>query len=163
MLSRLLGLYQEIKMYPEVLSLFLNQFLGTNSLFLRKKSGSDIVTADRRHPNRPPVVLQTARRAAVPACGVHARRRHDGPPGAALRHDLESSNGTFVNNQRIEPRRYVELLERDVLKFGFSTREYVILHEESHGDENLDDDVAVAPGEEEGLAAPEGASSTQPH
>ncbi|XP_077540743.1 smad nuclear-interacting protein 1 isoform X2 [Haemaphysalis longicornis] len=95
-----------------------------------------------------------------------AYTRDDGTTGRRVRPyviDLESSNGTFVNNQRIEPRRYVELLERDVLKFGFSTREYVILHEESHGDENLDDDVAVAPGEEEGLAAPEGASSTQPH
>jgi len=26
--------------------------------------------------------------------------------------DLESSNGTFVNNNKIEPRRYVELREK---------------------------------------------------
>ena len=26
--------------------------------------------------------------------------------------DLESSNGTFVNNNKIEPRRYVELKEK---------------------------------------------------
>ena len=29
--------------------------------------------------------------------------------------------------------RYYELKEKDVLKFGFSTREYVLLHERSEG------------------------------
>lgn len=54
--------------------------------------------------------------------------------------DLESSNGSFVNNQRIESKRYYELFEKDVIKFGFSTREYVLLHDLSHDDEE-DDDV----------------------
>ncbi|XP_045196073.2 smad nuclear-interacting protein 1-like [Mercenaria mercenaria] len=45
--------------------------------------------------------------------------------------DLESANGTFVNNKKIEPRRYVELIEKDVIKFGFSSREYVLLHDKS--------------------------------
>jgi len=45
--------------------------------------------------------------------------------------DLESSNGTFLNNQKLDPKRYYELRERDVVKFGFSTREYVLLHEKS--------------------------------
>ncbi|EDO38224.1 predicted protein, partial [Nematostella vectensis] len=45
--------------------------------------------------------------------------------------DLDSANGTFLNNQKVEPRRYYELKERDVLKFGFSSREYVLLHEKS--------------------------------
>lgn len=45
--------------------------------------------------------------------------------------DLDSANGTFLNNQKIEARRYYELQENDVLKFGFSTREYVLLHEDS--------------------------------
>lgn len=54
--------------------------------------------------------------------------------------DLESANGTFINNKKIEPRKYVELLEKDVIKFGFSSREYVLLHENSK-DEALDDDV----------------------
>lgn len=52
---------------------------------------------------------------------------------------LDSANGTFVNNKKIESRRYVELLERDVVKFGFSQREYVLLHENSK-DEGQDDD-----------------------
>lgn len=45
--------------------------------------------------------------------------------------DLGSGNGTFLNNKRIEPQRYYELKEKDVLKFGFSSREYVLLHESS--------------------------------
>lgn len=55
--------------------------------------------------------------------------------------DLESANGTFVNNKLIEARRYVQLIERDVIKFGFSTREYVLLHEQSQNDSDVDDDV----------------------
>ena len=43
--------------------------------------------------------------------------------------DLDSANGTFVNNQKIEAQRYVELFVKDVLKFGFSSREYVMLHD----------------------------------
>lgn len=50
--------------------------------------------------------------------------------------DLESANKTFVNKAPIEPRRYVELLEKDVIQFGFSTREYVLLHESSNDDEH---------------------------
>ena len=45
--------------------------------------------------------------------------------------DLNSANGTFVNNKKIEPQRYVELFEKDVIKFGFSSREYVLLHDKS--------------------------------
>lgn len=54
--------------------------------------------------------------------------------------DLESANGTFINNKKIEPKKYIELLEKDVIKFGFSSREYVLLHENSK-DEAQDDDV----------------------
>ncbi|KAL6267651.1 hypothetical protein P5V15_000725 [Pogonomyrmex californicus] len=56
--------------------------------------------------------------------------------------DLESANGTFVNNIKLEPRRYHELLEKDVIRFGFSTREYVLLHEHSK-DDSFDDDVPL--------------------
>jgi smad nuclear-interacting protein 1 len=72
-------------------------------------------------------------------------KREDGTVGKRVRPyviDLESSNVTYVNNVKIEPRTYVELLEKDVLKFGYSSREYVLLHEQSK-DEQLDDDVAV--------------------
>lgn len=69
--------------------------------------------------------------------------REDGSTGKRVRPyliDLESSNGTFVNNKKIDPKKYVELLEKDVIKFGFSSREYVLLHENSK-EEILDDDV----------------------
>lgn len=57
--------------------------------------------------------------------------------------DMESANGTFVNNQQIDAKKYVELLEKDVVKFGFSSREYVLLHENSK-DEEDDDDIDLA-------------------
>lgn len=41
--------------------------------------------------------------------------------------DLDSANGTKVNGERVENRRYVELRNKDVLGFGDSTREYVML------------------------------------
>jgi smad nuclear-interacting protein 1 len=47
--------------------------------------------------------------------------------------DLASSHGTFVNNKKIEPKTYVELLEKDVIKFGYSSWEYVLLREDSTG------------------------------
>jgi len=48
--------------------------------------------------------------------------------------DLGSANGTYLNNQRIESQRYYELKEKDMLKFGYSSREYVLLHEDSGDD-----------------------------
>ena len=41
--------------------------------------------------------------------------------------DLESTNGTYLNGERIDSARYVELRLKDVLKFGHSTREYVLI------------------------------------
>lgn len=41
--------------------------------------------------------------------------------------DLESANGTKVNGERIPEKRFVEVLSGDVLGFGDSTREYVIM------------------------------------
>lgn len=71
-------------------------------------------------------------------------KREDGTTGRRVRPyiiDLESSNGTFVNNQKVTPRCYVELVEKDVIKFGYSSREYVLLHEESKNDDDDYDDV----------------------
>lgn len=42
--------------------------------------------------------------------------------------DLESANGTLINGEQVAPARYVELRAGDVLRFGCSTREYVLLH-----------------------------------
>lgn len=41
--------------------------------------------------------------------------------------DLDSANGTRVNGEKVPERRYVELMSGDVLVFGESTREYVLM------------------------------------
>ncbi|KAF2201517.1 SMAD/FHA domain-containing protein [Delitschia confertaspora ATCC 74209] len=41
--------------------------------------------------------------------------------------DLESSNGTYLNEEKIEPGRYVELRDKDLVQFGGSEREYVVM------------------------------------
>ncbi len=41
--------------------------------------------------------------------------------------DLESTNKTYLNGDEIEAARYYELREKDILKFGESLREYVIM------------------------------------
>ncbi|KAJ1960468.1 hypothetical protein GGI12_003780 [Dipsacomyces acuminosporus] len=43
--------------------------------------------------------------------------------------DLSSTNGTFLNGDKLPAQRYVELRSKDVIKFGFSTREFVLLSE----------------------------------
>ncbi|NWI94260.1 SNIP1 protein, partial [Pitta sordida] len=82
--------------------------------------------------------------------------RADGTVGRRVRPyiiDLGSGNGTFLNNQRIEPQRYYELKEKDVLKFGFSSREYVLLHESSDKSEaNAKDDDEDEEKEEESVS-----------
>lgn len=38
--------------------------------------------------------------------------------------------------EKVEPLRYYELLEKDVVRFGQSSREYVLLHDRSGGDDD---------------------------
>ena len=60
--------------------------------------------------------------------------------------DLNSTNGTYVNNKRIEPQRYIELKATDMLRFGFSTREYILLNEDTNEEEisqGSDQEIAV--------------------
>jgi len=45
--------------------------------------------------------------------------------------DLGSTNGTYVNGDRVEAQRYIELFEKDCLRFGYSSREFVLLHDQS--------------------------------
>ena len=42
--------------------------------------------------------------------------------------DLGSTNGTHLNGEKIEDSRYVELREKDCIKFGSSSREYVLMN-----------------------------------
>jgi smad nuclear-interacting protein 1 len=44
--------------------------------------------------------------------------------------DLKSANKTFLNGNEIEDARYYELLKGDCIKFGSSTREYVLINED---------------------------------
>lgn len=46
--------------------------------------------------------------------------------------DLESTNGTILNGNKLEGRRYVEILPKDILKFASSTREYVFMNDKEH-------------------------------
>eukprot|EP01071_Lankesteria_metandrocarpae_P008327 Lankesteria_metandrocarpae@DN4938_c0_g1_i1.p1 len=48
--------------------------------------------------------------------------------------DLGSVNGSFLNGTRIEKQRYYELLEQDMLRFGRSTRDLLLLHTKSEID-----------------------------
>jgi len=41
-------------------------------------------------------------------------------------YDLDSAHGTKVNKQRLRPRNYVELRVGDQIKFGESTRTYIV-------------------------------------
>ncbi|KAL4940940.1 SMAD/FHA domain-containing protein [Aspergillus oleicola] len=41
--------------------------------------------------------------------------------------DLESANGSTVNGDPIPGGRYIELRDKDMLKFGNSSREYVLM------------------------------------
>jgi len=66
-------------------------------------------------------------------CNVLAMLYHTALFGRPYLMDLDSTNGTFINQNRIEPRRYYELFEKDTIKFGISSREYVLLHENSTG------------------------------
>ena len=64
-------------------------------------------------------------------------KRKDGSSGRIVKPyiiDLGSTNGTYINNSRVEAQRYYELKEKDVLKFGFSSRDFILLHEESKND-----------------------------
>ncbi|KAK3577833.1 hypothetical protein CHS0354_000229 [Potamilus streckersoni] len=75
-------------------------------------------------------------------------KREDGTVGKRVAPyiiDLDSSNGTYVNNVKIEPRRYVELFEKDVIKFGCSSRDFVLLHEMSDASDAAEDEVVESP------------------
>lgn len=41
--------------------------------------------------------------------------------------DLDSANGTQLNGEKLKPSRYVEVMNDDVIAFGESEREYVVM------------------------------------
>lgn len=67
---------------------------------------------------------------AHPSCsGQHAvvQYRKRGPRVIPYLMDLNSTNGTFLNKNKVQPARYIELRHKDVVKFGNSSRDYVVL------------------------------------
>lgn len=51
--------------------------------------------------------------------------------------DINSANGTFVNGVKIPSSCYYELKLQDSVKFGFSSREYMLMSEDmADGDTN---------------------------
>lgn len=73
-----------------------------------------------------------------------------GPDGGVRPYimDLESINGTFLNGKKIEAARYNELREKDVLKFGLSSREFVLLHGGSTKHQHIDPKMLRSPSPE---------------
>nr|CAH7747840.1 unnamed protein product [Callosobruchus chinensis] len=112
------------------------------TLFIHRESAY-LIGRDRKVVDLPVDHPSCSKQHAVLQYRLVPFTREDGSSGKRVRPyiiDLESANGTFINNKRIDAKKYIELLERDVIKFGFSSREYVLLHENSK-DEVLDDDV----------------------
>ncbi|XP_053663025.1 uncharacterized protein LOC128712153 [Anopheles marshallii] len=107
-----------------------------------------LVGRDRRICDLPVDHPSCSKQHAVLQYRLVPYERTDGTKSQCVRPyiiDLESANGTFVNNKQIEPKRYLELREKDVLKFGFSSREYVLLHENSKEDNEADEGYDASP------------------
>jgi hypothetical protein len=91
-------------------------------LFGRERRVADVPTD---HPS-------CSKQHAVLQFRLTAKPGPDGMPAEAVRPyvmDLGSTNGTHLNGERLEAARYYELLEKDVLKFGNSSREFVLIRE----------------------------------
>lgn len=117
---------------------------GLPTLYIHRQS-SYLIGRDRKVADIPVDHPSCSKQHAALQYRLVPFEREDGTMGKRVRPyiiDLESSNGTYVNNVKIDPKTYVELLEKDVIKFGYSSREYVLLHEQSK-DEQLDDDVVT--------------------
>lgn len=111
-------------------------------LYIHRQSGY-LLGRDRKIADIPLDHPSCSKQHAVLQYRLMPHTKEDGTDTHRIRlyvMDLESANGTYLNNKRIEPRKYYELLEQDVVKFGYSLREYVLLHENSK-DSADDDDV----------------------
>ena len=100
-------------------------------LYVHRQS-SYLLGRDRKVADIPLDHPSCSKQHAVLQYRLVTHQREDGTTGRTVKPyclDLNSANGTFINNQKIEPQKYVELMESDVLKFGFSSREYVLLND----------------------------------
>lgn len=116
---------------------------GLPTLYIHRQS-SYLIGRDRKVADIPVDHPSCSKQHAALQYRLVPFERENGTIGKRVRPyiiDLESANGTYVNSVKIEARTYVELLEKDVVKFGYSSREYVLLHEQSKDEELDDDDV----------------------
>lgn len=98
-----------------------------------KKQSAFLLGRDRRVADIPIDHPSCSKQHAALQFRCISYERDDGSSGKRVKPyiiDLGSANGTFLNNQPIEAQRYYELFEKDVIKFGFSSREYVVLTED---------------------------------
>lgn len=69
----------------------------------------------------------------MPGVGASCRFLFSPSPPACCRPylmDLESTHGTFLNGERVAAARYIELRPKDNIKFGASSREYVLMRDD---------------------------------
>ncbi|XP_060524246.1 smad nuclear interacting protein 1 [Cylas formicarius] len=112
------------------------------TLYIHRQSGY-LIGRDRKIVDLPVDHPSCSKQHAALQYRLVPFTRDDGSTGKKVRPyliDLESANGTYINDKRMDPKKYYELMEKDVIKFGFSSREYVLLHENSK-DGGMDDDV----------------------
>lgn len=48
--------------------------------------------------------------------------------------DLNSTHGTFLNDARIEPMRFYQVMSKDHVRFAASSRDYLLLHNNSNNE-----------------------------
>lgn len=132
----------------------LYQFKGEQSLPVLHihRQSAYLIGRDRKVCDMPIDHPSASKQHAVLQYRLVKYEKEDGTTAKRIRPyviDLNSSNGTFLNNTKIEPSKYYELMEKDVLKFAFSSREYVLLHESSKDDSDDDADDNVVEEETE--------------
>lgn len=82
----------------------------SNFIFGREESLADVVLA---HPS-------CSKEHAV----LQYRKTKKGP--ALYLIDLDSTNGTYLNGEKMVASHYVQVLDGDVISFGQSSRDYVV-------------------------------------
>ncbi|KAM9987619.1 hypothetical protein ACTFIZ_000091 [Dictyostelium cf. discoideum] len=87
---------------------------------LKEIKNEDILTFGR-DPSRNKILLEH------PSCSsVHASISFSHSNKRPILLDLNSTNQTFLNGKEVTPRKPLDLYEGDKIKFGASTREYII-------------------------------------
>ncbi|KAJ3523336.1 hypothetical protein NM688_g8748 [Phlebia brevispora] len=109
------------------------QCSSTTNLPRRENPQSDGDYTSLKGRNKSTFFTYIDKHAAIQFRQVHEKNEF-GDSKAAIKPfiiDLESTNGTIVNDEAIPPARYYELKLGDVIKFGESAREYVLLSEDA--------------------------------